>query len=45
MAMNTKGLTSRNFPGLLNVPHSTSGFFPSILRDLESLGEFGFFPY
>ena len=45
MAMNTRGLTSRNFPSLLNVPYSTSGFFPSIFRVLESLGEFGFFPY
>ena len=45
MAMNTTGLTNRNFPGLLNVPYSTSGFFPSIFRDSESLGEFGFFPY
>ena len=45
MAMNAKGLTSRNFPGLLNVLRSTSGFFPSTFRSLESLGEFGFFPY
>ena len=45
MAIDTIGLTSRNFPGLLNVPYSTSGFFPSIFRGLKSLGEFGFFPY
>ena len=45
LALSTKGLTSRNFSGLLNVPYNTSGLFPSIFRGLESLGEFRFFPY